>query len=293
MVDTGVGIVTHQFHITPKDSLMRPLPSLLALSLVAVGAGFASSAHAAEGDDRFTLRLGAMNVDTDNTIRGSTTIAGQDVNVNEDFNLGGKEWEPRVDGVFRMSDRQRLIFDYFKWDKDRRETLNDGIAFGDISVPEGSFVKAELKYQVATLVYDYSVVDTDRFDLGLQIGAEWAQVSAKGYADLGNVYNGRFLDEKENGVAPVVGARLTFNPADRWLINLQGQYLNTSWGSFDDYEGDLSRANAIVEYRLTDNFGLFAGYDWFKLDVDQKGSDGIVGLKQEFKGPVAGLSVSF
>ncbi len=272
---------------------MRSAPTLLALSLVAVGAGFASTAHAAEGDDRFTLRLGAMNIDTDNTIRGSTTIAGQDVNLNEDFSMGGKEWEPRVDGVFRFSDRQRLIFDYFKWDKDRRETLNDGIAFGDINVPEGSFVKAELKYQVATLVYDYSVVDTDRFDLGLQIGAEWAQISAKGFADLGTVYNGRFLDEKENGVAPVVGARMTFNPADRWMINLQGQYLNTSWGNFDDYKGDLSRANAIVEYRLTDTFGIFAGYDWFKLDVDQRGSDGVVGLKQEFKGPVAGVSLSF
>ena len=184
---------------------MRSTPALLALSLATALVGFASTAHAAEGDDRFTLRLGAMNVDTDNTIRGSTTIAGQDVNVNEDFSLGGKEWEPRVDGVFRFSDRQRLIFDYFKWDKDRREVLNDGIAFGEINVPEGSFVKAELKYQVASLVYDYSVVDTEKFDLGLQLGAEWAKVSAKGFADLGNVYSGRFLDESESGVAPVVG----------------------------------------------------------------------------------------
>lgn len=272
---------------------MRSTSTLLALSIATALVGFASTAHAAENDDRFTLRLGAMNIDTDNTIRGSTTIAGQDVNVDEDFSMGGKEWEPRVDGMFRISDRQRLIFDYFKWDKDRREVLNDGIAFGEIVVPEGSFVKAELKYQVATLVYDYAVIDGDRFELGLQLGAEWAKVSAKGYADLGTVYEGRFLDESESGVAPVVGARMTFNPADRWMINLQGQYLNTSWGSFDDYEGDLSRANAIVEYKLTDKFGIFAGYDWFKLDVDQKGSDGIVGLKQEFKGPVAGVALSF
>ncbi len=270
---------------------MRSTPALLAIALAA--SSVAGAAHAAENDDRFTLRLGAMNIDTDNTIRGSTSIAGQDVNLNEDFSLGGKEWEPRVDGVFRFSDRQRLIFDYFKWDKDRRETLNEGIAFGDVSVPEGSFVKAELKYQVASLVYDYAVVDTDRFEMGLQLGAEWAKVSAKGYADLGTVYQGRFLDESESGVAPVVGARLTFTPADRWLINLQGQYLNTSWGSFDDYDGDLSRANAIVEYRFTQKFGIFAGYDWFKLDVDKKGSDGLVGLKQEFKGPVAGISMSF
>jgi hypothetical protein len=38
---------------------------------------------------------------------------------------------------------------------------------------------------------------------------------------------------------------------------------------------------------------VFAGYDWFKLDADKKGSDGTIGLKQEFKGPVAGVSFVF
>ena len=41
---------------------MRSVPTLLALSLLAAGASFASSAHAAEGDDRFALRLGAMKL---------------------------------------------------------------------------------------------------------------------------------------------------------------------------------------------------------------------------------------
>lgn len=263
-------------------------PCALTLALV-----HAQAAHAAEGDPRFTLRLGAMNIDTDNTIRGSTTVAGQDVDLSEDFSLGGKKWEPRIDGLFRISDRQRLIFDYFKYDKDRRETLDEGISWGDTTVPAGSFVKGELKYQVATLVYDYSVVDGDRFDFGLQLGAEYAKISADAYADVGDVYQGRFLNEKADGIAPVVGARLTFTPSENWLINLQGQYLNTRWGNFDDYEGDLSRANAIVQYNVNKNFGIFAGYDWFKLDVDQKGSDGVIGLKQEFKGPVAGVSLSF
>ena len=274
---------------------MRNHRFILALAPCALALALTHSlpAHAAEGDPRFTVRLGAMNIDTDNTIRGSTTVAGQDVDLSEDFSLGGKEWEPRIDGLFRISDRQRLIFDYFKYDKDRRETLDEGISWGDTTVPAGSFVKGELKYQVATLVYDYSVVDGDRFDFGLQLGAEYAKISADAYADVGDVYQGRFLNEKADGIAPVVGARLTFTPSENWLINLQGQYLNTRWGNFDDYEGDLSRANAIVQYNVNKNFGIFAGYDWFKLDVDQKGSDGVIGLKQEFKGPVAGVSLSF
>lgn len=275
---------------------MRSVPTLLALSLLAAGASFATAAHAAhaaEGDDRFALRLGAMNIDSDNTLRGKTNVAGQDIGFSEDFKLGGKEWEPRIDGMFRISNRQRLLFNYFKYDKDRRETLGQDISFGDVNVPSGSFVKGELKYQVASLVYDYSVVDTDTFDLGLQLGAEYAKVSTKAYADLGTVYEGQFLNEKTDGVAPVVGARLSFTPSEKWMITLQGQYLNTRWGSFDDYKGDLSRANAIVDYRFTRNFGVFAGYDWFKLDADKKGSDGTIGLKQEFKGPVAGVSFVF
>lgn len=275
---------------------MRPVTTLLALSLLAAGASFATAAHAAhaaEGDDRFALRLGAMNIDSDNTLRGKTNVAGQDIGFSEDFKLGGKEWEPRIDGMFRISNRQRLLFNYFKYDKDRRETLGQDISFGDVNVPSGSFVKGELKYQVASLVYDYSVVDTDTFDLGLQLGAEYAKVSTKAYADLGTVYEGQFLNEKTDGVAPVVGARLSFTPSEKWMITLQGQYLNTRWGSFDDYKGDLSRANAIVDYRFTRNFGVFAGYDWFKLDADKKGSDGTIGLKQEFKGPVAGVSFVF
>ncbi|MCD9085783.1 hypothetical protein [Stenotrophomonas sp. SY1] len=268
--------------------LITLAPCALTLGLLA-----ALPAHAAEEDPRFTLRLGAMQIDTDNTIRGSTNIAGQDINLSEDFDLGGKEWEPRVDGLFRISDRQRLIFDYFKYDKDHRETLGDSVSVGDITVPAGSFVKGELKYQVATLVYDYSVVDGEQFDFGLQLGAEYAKVSANAYADLGDLYQDRFIDEKTDGVAPVVGARLTFTPSEHWLINLQGQYLNTRWGSFDDYKGDLSRANAIVQYNFNKNFGIFAGYDWFKLDADKRGSDGVIGLKQEFKGPLAGVSLSF
>ncbi|HEY0335252.1 MAG TPA: hypothetical protein VGC74_16375 [Stenotrophomonas sp.] len=268
----------------------------VALSALAAALTLAvtAPARAADTDDRFQLRLGMMNIDNSNTIRGSTDIAGNDISFAQDFDFGGKEWEPRVDGVFRISQRQRLIFDYFKYDKDRREELGDSYSVGDVTVPAGSFVKGELKYQVASLVYDYSVVDTEHFSMGLELGAEWAKVQAKGYADLGpDVYQGTFADESEDGVAPVVGVRFTAHPSEHWVFNVQGQYLNTDWGSFNNYEGDLSRANAIVEYRFTRNFGLFAGYDWFKLDVDKKGSDGLIGLKQEFKGPVAGITLAF
>ncbi|CAD1796183.1 hypothetical protein XSP_003561 [Xanthomonas sp. CPBF 426] len=259
---------------------------------------WALPAHAANTDDRFQLRLGAMNIDNNSNLRGTTTVNGSILSGTQDFDFGGKEWEPRVDGVFRLSNRQRLIFDYFKYDKDRREALSEEVSLGGTTVPAGSFIKGELKYQVASLVYDYAVIDTPTYNLGLQLGAEYLKIDTNAYADLGALYTGEILDESADGAAPVVGIRFTAHGGEHWLFSVQGQYLNTDWGNFEKYKGDLSRANTTVEYRFSRNFGVFAGYDWFKLDVERDTdtraeSATTIGLKQEFKGPVVGLTFAF
>ena len=109
----------------------------LSLALVA------STAHAADTDDRVTLRLGAMNVDAQGELRGSTVFEGNDLAFSEDFDFGSKEWVPRVDGVFRMGERQRLIFDYFQYDKSQRATLSEDLSYDDVTIPAGSFAKGE------------------------------------------------------------------------------------------------------------------------------------------------------
>ena len=262
-----------------------PLPLILVFGVAGLPA-----AHARE-PDRFTFRLGAMDVDADGVLSGRTTFQGQDLRFSQDFDFGGKELVPRIDGVFRLGQRHRLIFDYFQYDKDRRATLGQDLSYDDVTIPAGSFAKGKAKFQLASLMYDYAVVDTPTFNLGLQIGAEWAKLEGRLYAEAGeNSYETRSSDD---GYAPVVGLRLTATPNEKWLVNLQGQYLDAGWGDFGDYDGSITRANALVEYRFTPHFGLFAGYDWFKLDVERAGSDGLLGLDQRFKGPIAGVTLAF
>jgi opacity protein-like surface antigen len=268
----------------PRNTLA--LPSCLALALAT-----ALPAQAAEGDDRFTLRLGAMNVDAEGELRGSTIFAGNDIGFSEDFDFGSTELVPRIDGVFRLGERNRLIFDYFKYDKSQQATLGEDLSYDDVTIPAGSFARGEAEFQLASLVYDFAVVDGERSSLGLQVGAEWAKLKGTLEAEAGE--NSYRDTASESGYAPVLGLRFTTRPSDKWLINLQGQYLDTGWGNFGDYDGSITRANAIVEYRFTPRFGAFVGYDWFKLDVEQAGSDGLLGLDQRFKGPVAGVSLAF
>jgi hypothetical protein len=261
------------------------------LLVAGLASATALSARAAEDDDRFTLRLGAMDVDAQGELTANTVFGGAEQQFSQDFDFGSKEIVPRVDGVFRFGERSRLVFDYFKYDKHRDATLENDLSFDDTTLPAGSFARAETEFQLASLMYDFAVVDGDKFNLGLQIGAEWAKLEGRLHAEAGeDVYDD---SSSEDGFAPVVGARMTFTPGDRWLVNLQAQYLDADWGDFGDYEGSISRANALVEYRFTRNFGIFAGYDWFKLDATRNGSDGSLGLDQRFKGPVAGLTLAF
>ncbi len=262
----------------------------LQLLLLASGVALALPAHAID-DDRFTLRIGAMNADAQSTLRGRTDIGGDSIGFSEDFDFGGKETVPRLEGQFRFSERNRLLFNYFNYNKDRRLTLDDDLDYDGNVIPAGSFAKSEVDFEVASVVYDFAVTETETFSWGLQLGAEYAKLEAKVVAEAGEeTYRER---ESSDGFAPVIGTRFTWAPADAWRVVAQGQYLNASWGSFGDYRGDLSRANALVEYRFTQNFGIHVGYDWFKLDVDKRGSDGVLGLEQEFKGPIAGITLAF
>jgi len=243
-------------------------------------------------DDRFTLRLGAMQAEAQSRFNGSVDFDGQTYDYTSDRLDLSDETVPRVEGIFHFSERNRLLFNYFRYDKDNRYTLGEDVVFDDTTIPAGSFAKAETQFDLGSLVYDYAVVETPTFSLGLQAGAEWARLEGRVEADDGtNHFEGR---ASESGIAPVVGVRLSANTQDeKWRFTVQGQYLDADWGDFDDYEGDISRANAIVEYRFTKNFGVFAGYDWFKLDVSKDLGGGTVGLDQRFKGPTAGVTLAF
>lgn len=267
------------------------MPNGFPLRLLLIGAGCALAFPAQAIDESFTLRLGAMSADAQSTLRGRTDFAGESIGFSEDFNFGGKETVPRLEGQFRFGERHRLLFNYFNYDKDRRITLGDDVEYDGTSIPAGSFAKAEVDFEVASVVYDFAVAETDTFSWGLQIGAEYAKLEAKVVARSGD----EFYDARESsdGFAPVIGTRLTWAPADNWRLIAQGQYLDASWGNFGNYKGNLSRANALVEYRFTPSFGVHVGYDRFKLEVDKRGSDGSLGLEQEFKGPIAGITLAF
>lgn len=262
-------------------------------SLAALAAATLFAVPAAQADDdRFTLRLGAMHAEGRSQVSGTAFFAGDAYDFESDrYDLGSKT-VPRIEGTLRMGERHRLLFNYLRYEEDRGASLDEDVSFGDTTFPAGSRAGLETTFDIGSVVYDFGVVETPTFGVGLQIGGTTARLRGKLEAESGDE---RFsVDASERGSAPVVGARVSAGTEDgRWRFAAQGQYLDADWGDFGDYDGDLSRAHALVEYRFTPKVGVFAGYDWFKLDVRRTGEVGRVGLDQRFQGPIAGATIAF
>lgn len=243
-------------------------------------------------DDRFTLRLGGMQAKAESRFSADTEFGGEPYVFESGRYELGTRTVPRIEGAVRFGNRHRLLFNYFRYAEDRDYALDRDIDLGDTTIPAGSTAALDTEFDLGGAVYDFAVVESPTASIGLQLGVQRARLAAELRADSdGTRYAAR---ESETGTAPVVGVRLGFNTADqRWRFVAQGQYLDADWGDFGDYDGDLTRANALVEYRFTQNFGIHAGYDWFKLNVRRHGGDATVGLDQRFHGPMAGVTLAF
>jgi hypothetical protein len=283
-----LSIVSTLSPIVTEDS---PLKRSICLAVLSTATLLAiPAAHADE--DRFTLRLGGMHAEGESQLSGAAFFGGDTYAFESDRYDLGSETVPRAEGAFRFGDRHRLLFNYVRYDKENTAMLREDVTFDGTTFPAGSRAELDTTFDLGSAVYDFGVVETPTFGIGLQIGAQTAGLRGRLRAESGaEEFSAR---ASERGTAPVVGARISAQTAEgTWRFVAQGQYLDADWGDFGDYDGVISRANVLVEYRFTPKFGLYAGYDWFKIDVRRTGEDGRIGLDQRFHGPIAGVTIAF
>ena len=269
---------------------MSRLVKTVSLSLLT--AGVLATLPVLADDDRFTLRLGAIQVDGNANVNAAAVALDDSYSYSSGRLDFGKRTVPRVEGIFRFSEHNRLLFNYFSYDNGNRYVLDEDLVVGGGTLPAGTTAKTRARFDLGSLVYDYALMETPSVSFGAQIGAAWANI--KGTVSGVNGSAQARTSESVNGAAPVVGLRLSTITADhKWGFTAQAQYLNASWGSFDPYSGDISRANALVEYRFTNNFGINAGYDWFRLNARRKRHSDDIGIDLRFHGPTAGMTLAF
>lgn len=297
--------------------------SALTLSMLVLAAAHPALAQDGNSrDDRFTLRLSAFNpgADLGFDTNGEALSDGTTRPFDETATLDtGDEWRPRGAVSFRFSDRQSIGASYYDYENDDSRALSFGARMFDPGPPRAPVElpatqgDGRIKFTMASAHYEYAVIATPAFEWGLGIGATYVDLEV--VADIAWDDSADFdagtarLSDGLSGWSPAVHTRLTWRPADRWRVDLEGQFLDADWGNLLDEGGHFERAGVVVEYLITERIGVHVGYDWFRLKVRDRVTDrfvpppdsdfGVVdyaaNVRGELKvhGPLAGLTIRF
>lgn len=223
-----------------------------------------------------------------------------------------------------MTPRQSLRMNYYDYRRNQSwnfdgDWIDPGNIFEEVEIPGEPVeipaidVDGRLSFELASLNYEFAVVDTPRFQWGLGLGVTHAVLEARG---TGTSTGTDEVDPqwesfrwKKDGTSPNLHTRVSWAATPRLRVEAQAQYLDTRWGDFIDERGHFERGGLLVEYLVTERLGIHVGYDWFRLKLgnDYTGSfdappESGVGtvdvpgrLTGQFKvhGPMAGVTFRF
>jgi hypothetical protein len=229
-------------------------------------------------DDRFTLQ--AAFIASSNTTRvrldSSTGLAGTEFDAEKDAGLPARKSIARGELVFRIHERGRVRLANFFVPLDRRGSavLTQAINFGDETYNAGDAVQTELQLRVLAVAYTYSIVRTERFEVGASLGFD-----VIGYdAQLTVPARLRTSQDDRSAPAPLAGLDVTGRLSSRFYAEARAQYLRVHVASV---AGTLQAYEANVLYRAHPNITLGLGYTALDISVDahKVGDSGSFSLK--------------
>ncbi|MBD1400316.1 hypothetical protein [Pelovirga terrestris] len=231
-------------------------------------------------DELLSIKAGYQLLSPEGSIAGTDNGVGQKIDVRRDLDLddsGGLTGE-----VALQLGNSRLAFNYLPISFSGTGTLKVSGTFKGQSFSVNDRVESELDIALYDIGYTYFLLNLDDLPIRLQLGLELAVKIADAEVMLRNLTN--VFEEKESALVPIptVGVRGRVALAD--FLGLVGRvgYMEYDNNQFLD-------AEAQVEFSPLPTLGLYAGYRYFDLKVDE--SD--LFLETEFSGPFGGLFVRF
>lgn len=293
---------------------MTPTPRSLATA-IALGM-LATAGQATAQDDRFTLKISGFHTDSQLEMAADGRARTDDFPLSVAFGgrdqIRGKRTRPHVQAMWRFTDRQRLLAAHYETAQGRRYAFDETITWDDFPDEQLRIhgdAGFDIEFELFNLMYEYAIISTDQWTVGLAGGVHWARLEAWADVLATAEYDGESRSETveydwvRRRWAPSVGLRVVYEPADRWILTMDAQGFSTGWGNFTSEDGHYIRMGFNAEYRVTRNLGVHAGYDWFRLKIadDFRGglADGEITYRGrargelDVRGPTLGVTFAF
>jgi hypothetical protein len=241
---------------------------------------------------QFALGSFSFNSDTDVQLNGDTQVG---TNVNWENTFGDDDLtRVRLDGHWRFAERHKVRFMWFNSSRSESATLERDVEWGGVTFPVDTRIKGEFNFDIYELVYEYSFLRRETYELNASIGLHYTDVSwtlaARASSSGGTLENDIKEEASVGAPLPVIGLRGLWQlPYDLW-VDAQAQFFALS---IDEYDGNLQDYKVMLTWQPRKWLGFGIGYNQFSVDVDVDADNFDGSLDWTYKGPMLSYSAVF
>ncbi len=242
-------------------------------------------------EERVRVSLGAMHVSSSTTVRvdSSIGVTGTVVNGEDDFGLDKSDFEPKFEAIVRVSERHRLIFDYFTLDRSGNAVVGaTPIIFRDVVLLPNDPLQTSLSLRTLGVAYSYSFWHSEKLELAATVGVHAAEISALVKVQTQTTHI--IQSEDQAGPIPTVGLTATWVLSKRFYLDGRAQYLNVHVSNLDGSLG-VYEFNALYRFRPNVSFGV--GYNDTRTHLNSTRSTEGGQFDFDTKGPQMFVRVAF
>lgn len=254
--------------------MMKQWNVLICLGILLLSAG------SARADELLSLKGGYQLLSPSGSLAGTVNGIGQQLDLDRDLNLDDSQ---NITAEIALQwGAARLSLNYLPIEFSGAGTLTVAGTFNGQSFSVSDRVNSRLTLDLYDFGLTYYLINLDdlptRFQLGLELAVKVVDAEVR-FHDLTQDF-----DESEAVTAPIptLGARARIGLSDLLAVVGRIGYMEYDKNHFIDAEAQL-------EFSPIPMVGVFAGYRYFDLQID----DPDVLVETDFAGPYAGLLVRF
>jgi hypothetical protein len=238
--------------------------------------------------DRFALRgsffpasiATEVHVDSSAGVPGTVLRAERDLGQDSRLNQGLGEL------IFRVRTRNRLRVDYFGSDRNASHVLSRDVTVGGNTFHDNDVTQSELQFSMLSFTYLYSVIHSERFEVGAGVGAHLLNAEARAIDQTLMQH----AESSGDGVLPTLAVDGTWRISRRFAWTARANYISAnihgSTGSLGDYHTDL-------QYRWVPNFAIGLGFQQIRARAQVSSSGTPGGFEFRVSGPELFFRASF
>lgn len=306
--------------------MFKPLMSCLLLilpSLVWASADNSSEqakVEPAKLPDQYTFNIGGFYANSDSYMVVTNPKNGGTfpLDFEDDLNLKEKQFLPFFEFTYSFNQRHNIYLDWKSLhrtaqspsiEKDFQVTIDDTV----YDVEAGISLRTTLDLDILRLGYGYDFIQGSNYIVGASIGLHTMFVKTAFEGNIGicvpNSELAKYCDEVistprvvDNSVTaplPDIGLYGLYEFSPGWVFKAHAQYFALK---YNKVKGSLIDVRAIVETKISDEWSLTAGFNYYEVDVDYEQTLSVLeqdvniadyNINYSFTGPMISVQYTF